>query len=197
MVHIEFSLKTIIKGKKLGWATDAICYDEQPVDFKASWSQRSRWTIGHIQCLKEYTFSLAKAANENKTLMNFDGLLYMLGSIPMFLVSILLLLINAVVYLTKGMTTNDFVINILRFVVPTFFVPIIVATIIMIIDKKPVKKMWTGLLMYPIFLGTWLLINFKCLFIQNASWEKIEHTRNVKIDDVKEKKGKLENEKGT
>ena len=194
---IEFSLKTIIKGKKLGWATDAICYDEQPVDFKASWSQRSRWTIGHIQCLKEYTFSLAKAANENKTLMNFDGLLYMLGSIPMFLVSILLLLINAVVYLTKGMTTNDFVINILRFVVPTFFVPIIVATIIMIIDKKPVKKMWTGLLMYPIFLGTWLLINFKCLFIQNASWEKIEHTRNVKIDDVKEKKGKLENEKGT
>ena len=67
----------------------------------------------------------------------------------------------------------------------------------MIIDKKPVKKMWTGLLMYPIFLGTWLLINFKCLFIQKTSWEKIEHTRNVKIDDVKEKKGKLENEKGT
>ena len=61
---IEFSLKRIILGKKLGWATDAICYDEQPVKFKPSWSQRSRWTVGHIQCLKEYTHALAKSASE-------------------------------------------------------------------------------------------------------------------------------------
>ena len=33
---IEFSLKRIIAGKKLGWATDAIVYDEQPVGFKQS-----------------------------------------------------------------------------------------------------------------------------------------------------------------
>ena len=33
-------------------------YDEQPVGFKQSWSQRARWTIGHILCLKEYTKSI-------------------------------------------------------------------------------------------------------------------------------------------
>ena len=58
---IEFSLKQIIRGRKLGWARDAIVYDEQPVGFKQSWSQRSRWTVGHIQCLKEYTVDLEKA----------------------------------------------------------------------------------------------------------------------------------------
>ena len=42
---IEFSLKRIIKGKKLGWAKDAIVYDEQPVGFKQSWIQRERWTV--------------------------------------------------------------------------------------------------------------------------------------------------------
>ena len=181
---IEFSLKTIIQGKKLGWAVDAICYDEQPVKFKASWSQRSRWTIGHIQCLKEYTGELTRAANENKTLMNFDGLLYILGSIPMFICSILLLFINAVVYLTKGMTTTAFIINLLRFVIPTFLLPIAVALFIMIIDKKPIKNMWFGLLMYPLFMASWLLINFKCLFKQDTKWEKIEHNRNVKIKDI-------------
>ena len=41
--------------------------------------------------------------------------------------------------------------------------------IIMVIDKKPIKKMWKGLLMYPIFLGSWLLINFKCLFINKTN----------------------------
>ena len=184
---IEFSLKRIIQGKKLGWATDAIVYDEQPVKFKPSWSQRSRWTIGHIQCLQEYTKPLAKSAITNKTLMNFDGLLYMLGSIPMFIITILLLVLNAVSYLFQGMTTADFIINILRYVIPTFFLPIIVALVIMIIDKKPIKKMWKGLIMYPVFLGSWLVINFKCLFKRDTTWEKIEHVRDVKINDVDNK----------
>ena len=39
--------------------------------------------------------------------------------------------------------------------------------------------------MYPLFLGSWLLINLKCLFKQDTSWDKIEHTRNVKIEDIK------------
>ena len=182
---IEFSLKRIIQGKKLGWATDAVVYDEQPVKFKPSWSQRSRWTIGHIQCLFEYTKPLAKAASSNKTLMNFDGLLYMLGSIPMFVITILLLVLNAISYLFNGMTTPDFIMNIVRYIVPTFLLPILTAIIIMVIDKKPIKKMWKGLLMYPIFLGSWLLINFKCLFKRDTTWEKIEHVRNVKIEDKK------------
>jgi len=182
---IEFSLKRIIQGKKLGWATDAIVYDEQPVKFKPSWSQRSRWTIGHIQCLFEYTKPLAKAASSNKTLMNFDGLLYMLGSIPMFVITILLLVLNAISYLFNGMTTPDFIMNIVRYIVPTFLLPILTAIIIMVIDKKPIKKMWKGLLMYPVFLGSWLLINFKCLFKRDTTWEKIEHVRNVKIEDKK------------
>lgn len=184
---IEFSLKRIIQGKKLGWATDAIVYDEQPVKFKPSWSQRSRWTIGHIQCLQEYTKPLTKAAVHNKTLMNFDGLLYMLGSIPMFIITILLLVLNAISYLFNGMTTSDFILNILRYLIPTFILPILIAIVIMVMDKKPVKKMWKGLLMYPIFLGSWLLINFKCLFKRDTTWEKIEHVRNVKINDVEDK----------
>ena len=170
---IEFSLKTIISGKKLGWATDAIVYDEQPVGFKQSWSQRSRWTVGHIQCLKEYTKPLAAAVKEHKTLMNFDGLLYMLGSIPMFVLTIVLLLLNFVMYFGNGMTTTDLIINCLRYLLPTFLLPIFTAIIIMILDKKPIKPMLKGLALYPLFLGSWLLINFKCLFKRETKWEKI------------------------
>ncbi len=187
---IEFSLKRIIQGHKLGWATDAIVYDEQPVKFKPSWSQRSRWTIGHLQCLNEYTGELAKSAIKNKTLMNFDGLLYIVGTAPMFVITILLLLSNAVVYLSKQMSSAEFIINILRYVIPTFVIPIFTAIIIMIIDKKPIKKMWKGLVMYPVFLGSWLVINFKCLFKRDTTWEKIEHDRNVKINEVSEKEVK-------
>ncbi len=181
---IEFSLKNIIEGRRLGWATDAIVYDEQPTGFKQSWSQRSRWTVGHIQCLKEYTGLLATAVKEKKTLMNFDGLLYMLGSIPMFVITIFLLLINFVIYAAQGMTTMELVINVLRYLIPTFLFPILTAILIMAMDKRPIKPMIKGLLFYPLFLGSWLLINFKCLFKRETKWEKIEHVRDIKINEV-------------
>nr|MBP3681609.1 glycosyltransferase family 2 protein [Clostridia bacterium] len=181
---IEFSLKRIIAGKKLGWATDAIVYDEQPVGFKQSWSQRSRWTVGHIQCLKEYTKPLAVAVKDNKTVMNFDGLLYMLGSIPMFVLTLVLLILNFVIYLTNGMSTTELLWNAVRYLVPTFLLPIFTGIMIMLIDKKPIKPMIKGLLLYPLFLGSWLLINFKCLFKRDTKWEKIEHNIDKSIEDM-------------
>ncbi len=182
---IEFSLKRIIEGKKLGWATDAIVYDEQPVGFKQSWSQRSRWTVGHMQCLKEYTKPLAVAVKDNKTLMNFDGLLYMLGSIPMFILTLVLLLLHLVLYFTNEMTTVELMWNAISVIIPTFLLPIFIGIMIMIIDKKPIKPMRKGLLLYPLFLGSWLLINFKCLFKRETKWEKIVHSKNITIDEIK------------
>lgn len=181
---IEFSLKRIIAGKKLGWATDAIVYDEQPTGFKQSWSQRSRWTVGHIQCVKRYTMDLVKAVKEHKTLMNFDGLLYILGSIPMFILTLVLVVTNFIIYALSGITEIELLINILRYIVPTLILPIGTAVIAMWLEKKPIKPMIKGLLCYPIFMGSWLVINFKCLFKRETEWEKIEHVRNIKIAEV-------------
>ena len=181
---IEFSLKRIVKGKRLGWATDAIVYDEQPVGFKQSWSQRSRWTVGHIQCIQKYTKQLAIATKENKTMMNFDGLLYIVGSIPMFILTLILLATNFVMYAGEGITQTDLIINILRYLIPTFIFPIATGVLIMILDKRPIRPMIKGLLYYPLFLGSWILINLKCLFKRNLTWEKINHVRNIKISEV-------------
>ena len=181
---IEFSLKRIIKGKKLGWATDAIVYDEQPVGIKQSWSQRSRWTVGHIQCIKEYTKQLAVAAKENKTMMNFDGLLYIVGSIPMFIITLVLLLTNFLMYGSNEMTETELIVNLFRFLIPTFLLPIGTAVIAMYLDRRPIKPMLKGLACYPLFMGSWLLINFKCLFKRDTTWEKINHVRDIKIADA-------------
>ena len=61
----------------------------------------------------------------------------------------------------------------------------------MTLDKRPIKPMIKGLLCYPLFLGSWLLINFKCLFKRNTKWEKINHVRDIKIDEVAELKKEL------
>lgn len=181
---IEFSLKQIIKGRKLGWARDAIVYDEQPVGFKQSWSQRSRWTAGHIQCVSEYTKQLAQAVKENKTVMNFDGLLYIIGSIPVFVVTLVILLLNMFLYMGEALTTSELIESYLRYIIPTFILPILTAVVIIKMEHKPLKSMTKGLLCYPLFLGSWLVINFKCLFKKQTTWEKIEHVRNIKINEM-------------
>ena len=183
---IEFSLQRILTGKRLGWSTEAIVYDEQPTGFKQSWSQRSRWTVGHMQCIKEYTGKLAEAAKENKTMMNFDGFLYIIGSIPMFVLTLILLATNFLMYAGHGMTEIELIENILRYLVPTFVLPSLTAAFVMFLDGRSIKPMIKGLFTYPLFMGSWLLINFKCLFKRETTWEKINHGRNIKIADVEE-----------
>ena len=180
---IEFSLKSIAKGRRLGWAVDAKVYDEQPIGFKQSWSQRSRWTVGHLQCVKYYTMDLLKGVVKNRTLMNFDGFLYILG-IPMMLITFLLLAVNSVIFATGGMTGMELLYNYGKYLFATFLLPIVTALIILILDRRPVKPMIKGLLAYPLFLGSWILINLKCLVKPNVKWEKINHVRDIKIDEV-------------
>ena len=181
---IEFSLKRIIEGKKLGWARDAIVYDEQPVGFKQSWTQRSRWTVGHMQCLKEYTKPLAEAVVKNKTVMNFDGLLYMLGTTPMLILTMVLVIVNIVLFATGAMSGLDFTIQMLKYIIPTLLVLPFMGLVVLYLEKKPIKPMIKGLLTYPIFMGSWLLINIKCLFKRDTEWKKIDHVDDKKIEDL-------------
>ena len=181
---IEYSLINIAQGRRLGWAVDAIVYDEQPTTFKASWSQRSRWTVGHLQCMKEYTGKLINGIKEYKTLMNFDGALYLFG-IPMMLLTFLLLGVNTLLYVGQEMTFMDLVGNYSRYLIATFILPVLTGVAIMALEKKPIKPMMKAILCYPIFMGSWIIINIKCLIKPNTKWEKIEHVRDINIAEVK------------
>lgn len=102
----------------------------------------------------------------------------------MFVLTLVLLAINVIMYAGNGMTTADLVINMLRYVIPTFLLPIGTAVLIMLLDKRPIKPMIKGLLCYPLFLGSWIAINFKCLFKRDTTWEKIDHVRKIAIHEV-------------
>ena len=84
------------------------------------------------------------------------------------------------------MSTGLFIINVLNYLVPTLLTPIAISLVVMVLEKKPIKPMIKGILCYPLFMGTWVIINLKCLFKRETTWEKIDHVRNIKISEVKE-----------
>ena len=87
-------------------------------------------------------------------------------------------------YVGSEMELTDLILNYVRYLGATFILPIGTAAIVMILDKRDMKSMAWGLLCYPLFLGSWILINIKCLIKPNTKWDKIEHVRDVKINDV-------------
>mgnify|MGYP002548463962 CR=1 FL=1 len=135
-------------------------------------------------CLDLDTKELFLAVKKHKTLMNLDGFLYIAGTTPMLIITMVLMLINCVMYTSQTMNGAEFIVNLLNYLIPTLLLPIGTALLAMILDKKPIKPMIKGLLAYPLFMGSWLLINFKCLFKRDLTWEKINHVRNIKIGDV-------------
>ena len=102
----------------------------------------------------------------------------------MMLITFLLLTINSIIYAAGGMTGIELILNYGKYLFATFLLPIATAVLILILDKRPIKPMIKGLFAYPLFLGSWILINIKCLIKPTVKWEKINHVRDIKINEV-------------
>ena len=75
---LEFSCKLILNGEKVGWAHDAIIYDEKPLTLKASWNQRKRWMQGFADVATRYGMKLLKKSIKDRSLVAFDCTLYVM-----------------------------------------------------------------------------------------------------------------------
>lgn len=73
---LEFSCKLILNGEKVGWAHDAIIYDEKPLTLKQSWVQRRRWMQGFTDVATRYFFKLLKKGIKERKWFVIDCALY-------------------------------------------------------------------------------------------------------------------------
>jgi cellulose synthase/poly-beta-1,6-N-acetylglucosamine synthase-like glycosyltransferase len=73
---LEFTCKLVMNGEKVGWAHNAIIYDEKPLTMKQSWHQRKRWMQGFSDVSSRYFFKLMKKAIKDKDFVAFDCAMY-------------------------------------------------------------------------------------------------------------------------
>lgn len=178
---IEFSLKEIAKGYKIGWAQDAIVYDEQPIDFKQSWHQRMRWSVGHIQCFKTCMPLLFSA--KEKTPAIIDAIIYLLG-MPFLWLAIILIMLNFIKYIILPTGITSWIKSIFSWNIIGAIILTIQALTITIIEKKKTKKVLKGLITYPIFLLSWMFINIMAYFNTKLEWKQIQHIKAVDIKEM-------------
>ena len=90
---LEFSVDTALAGDKIGYAGNAVFYDEQPITFSDSWKQRMRWVKGGYQLFSRYGAKLLWSAVKKRDFTYYD--IFMMVS-PAMLVTLLGAVINSV-----------------------------------------------------------------------------------------------------
>lgn len=183
----EFTGQCALRGIQVAFVEEAITYDEHPQNFWASWKQRKRWTSGCISCLQIYGKDLLKTFFKTGNIACFD--MVMMYMCPIVMVLGFFLSIVLIVFHITGVELFDFF-SYLYAMGILFFVLAYLATVAMNIfvvkyNKKSIKNVFSGIILFALFLATWIPINIICIFKKTENWEEIKHDRSdVDLDEL-------------
>lgn len=184
---VEFTGQCALNNEQIAFVEDAITYDEYPNIFKVSWKQRRRWSAGIIQCMKRYSPRLFVNYFRTGNLASLDmGFVYF-G--PLFQIISVITLSMLVGFKIFGVQLTDifsyfFAYNIIFFVVMLIF-GLSIEIFVLLYKNKTIKGMWSSIIMFSVFLVSWIPINIVCFLKKHTTWEEIKHTRSISINEIK------------
>ncbi len=181
---MEFTMKSLTEGIKTTWAHDAIVYDEKPLTFKQSWTQRKRWAQGQFDVAHRFIPKMLVEGWRRRDIRIWDGCIYLLQ--PHFLMLSAFFIVVSYVQLAF----EPFYTNIWSILPSTLMTAIMIGQyalpIIILIKVRAKLKSWFYLLLYPVFIYTWLPIIFIGFWKRNDhEWSHTQHTRSLDYDDMK------------
>ena len=183
---MEFTMKVLTKGIRTTWAHDAIVYDEKPLTFMQSWNQRKRWAQGHFDIAGRYIPKMIKEGIKQRDIRIVDGCIHLLQ--PHFLlVSTAFVIASYVQLLVPPFYTNIYSLmpsEILTIImVGQYLLPVII-----LLQIRSGWKTWLYLILYPIFIYSWIPITFIGFLHRNDhEWSHTKHTRALSYQDIMEK----------
>lgn len=184
---IEFTALCALRDERIAFVESAVTYDEQPVDFKASWKQRKRWSVGCIQCTKLYWKDLLKHFFKNGSQPSFDMFMQFIAPIVQvlglieFLTLILFRIFNIRLYdIFSALFSSGTL-----FMIFTYVVGVVCSVFILKYNKRKAKNLLSAIALFSVFILTWIPINVVCLFTKDMKWEEIKHNRGISSNDLK------------
>lgn len=170
----ELTIKCALNNERIAFVNNAITYDEQPLTFKESWKQRKRWSEGTMQCFKTYKSKLVG----HKTKVSIDVLMLILLPIMQVLGTVLCG-IYAGIELIANAQIATLIPLVFGFVMSSF-----IAAFVLVIQGKGIIKNIKGIITFPIFVFSWVIISVVALCQKEQKWEYIKHTRGITVEDL-------------
>ena len=168
---LEITAQAVLAGERVAYVPRAITYDEQPLTWEQSFTQRRRWSSGTLQVAQRYLPALNEAQSRRPRLSLFDFEATLL--LPAYQLAAPLggrTLLQALLLGLAGALGN------LAWAALTATVA---AGLVITLEGKWNRRLWKGLATYWLFLLTWLPITACSFWKKTTVWEEIRHTRTV------------------
>ena len=184
---IEFTTQCILRGERVEWVSAAVIYDEQPLTFAQSWKQRKRWSTGILHGFSVYFGRLARGIFTEHRIGCFDQMMFFLAPFMQlaYLLSLLLGLSLDILYAQhQFFPYNELYYQLFISLNTSFAVSCILSVFVLLIERKWNPRMLRGVLVYWLFLASWIPINLSCMIHKCTTWEEIRHTRSIRLSDL-------------
>lgn len=193
----EFTITSFSKGKKAVFCEAAEFFDEQPHNVMIMLRQRLRWEKGRLFCFFRYIGRLIKGAFRNKLnpVSSYDMFVYFF---PKGLFVAVLSMIYPLAQIFAGIfdvsSLFSLPLTLLASLCSMYIGLLILGTATVIRERRHIKCSTGKLILYtlafPWFDITSLPIAIASLFIK-VKWKRIRHDRDIKIDELIEKKEEI------
>jgi cellulose synthase/poly-beta-1,6-N-acetylglucosamine synthase-like glycosyltransferase len=182
---LEFTVKLVLNGYKVGWAPNAVIYDEKPLTLIQSWKQRRRWMQGFADVCSRYFFKLLGKSLKEGNLAALDCAIYTLQPYVLILGGIMLGL-----PLANILFFDDDLIILTTQLSPELFYYLGIAQFLLLpvsllVDNRFSLKLLLFYPAYALFCLTWIPIAVEGIIkMKDKDWSHTLHTRRLSIQEL-------------
>ena len=182
---LELTAIAALKGEHIGYAHEAVSYDEYPSRIRVSLRQLLRWSVGQVQCMKHYSAKLTKKFLKTGSLSSLNIDLVFLAPVLIVtfaVISLIFALVPAEPYRFPFVPPDE----VLALAAATAFYALCYAARLKC--GRDVKIPILSNAAFPFFLIMWLPLMVRSLFMKDIEWRPVVHDHAVSIDDIENKR---------
>lgn len=190
---IEFTIDTILKGYKVGYCHKAMLYDEQPIKFSQSWTQRLRWAKGYLQVFANYGGKMVKGMFRKNGYACFDMTMNIAPAVVFTCIGLVLNAAIVVLSILSGAFSLWLLFKALfSLLISAYLLMLFIGAITTVTEWKKIRattlRKIINIFTFPIFMISYIAIAFVAFF-KKVEWKQIDHTVSISIDELNQFEG--------
>ena len=184
---IEFTVDNIIAGETIGYAADAVLYDEQPTEFAQSWRQRLRWSRGYLQVFRKHGLGLLRGIARG-SFSCYDMAMNIMPAAVLTGLSVAVNLAASIWGFVSGGALAALGASVLRTAASLYLTVFFLGAVTTVTEWRNILCPWWKKLLYaftfPLFMMTYIPICIASLFT-GTEWKPIRHCRSLSLQEVR------------
>lgn len=181
---IQFTAHNVMKGRKIAYCPTAVLYDEQPVTFEQSWTQRERWAKGYLQVFTHYGLGLLKGIFKHHSFSCYDMFTTIFPTFFLTVGTLIMNLVALIVGLCIGADVSGPTGSLIGYVMSVCFMFWAMGAVTTITEWKQIhcrkRKKILYIFTFPVFMFTYVPINVVVLARRKVEWKPIKHSGKSK-----------------